>query len=437
MTAPHPAPPPVSRLRVTPFLIGMNVAVFVAMILRGMSPMTPRSDQLLEFGANFGALVVFDQQWWRPLTAMFVHIGAVHLLVNMYSLWNVGGFVERLLGRPMFAVVYLLTGLAGSFASILWRPLSISAGASGAIFGLFGVVIGFTFRAREQLPASTVRSLRASILLTLGFNLIFALSTPYLDHAAHLGGLGVGMLAGVMATASALERPGQRPSWGSQLIVLATVVGLGVLAETRTRHRKNLEWELELGLAAHAKEDRHYDAAIKHASRAIAKRDEPLAREVRGLSYLMLSDYDAAIEDLRRAEGSISKNALAWALVRQNRELDEALKAADAAVLDRAHAAYLGTRCFVHVARGELDEARRDCESAAKLSEDDFIDRGMLRYIAGDLPGAKQLWEQEAAKDPSNARDLEPWLERVRKGQTPTGTTTGADAGAPAPAGHD
>ena len=419
---PESQPPivPPTKLRVTPFLIGMNAAVFVAMLIRGVSPMQPRSDQLLEFGANFGALVVVDQEWWRPLTAMFVHVGAVHLLVNMYSLWNVGSFVERLLGRPMFAAVYLLTGLAGSFASVLWSPMKISAGASGAIFGLFGVIVGFAFRAREQLPPETLRGLRSSIVATLAFNLIFALSIPYLDHAAHLGGLAAGALAGVMATASALERPGQRASWGSQAIVLAAVVGLGVLAETRTRHRKNLEWELAIQQAAISAAAGRGDEAVKFATQALEKRSDPELFRLRGEAKLLMGKYAEAVEDLRKG-GVEASNDLAWALVWLNRELDEALKAADAAVLLEANAAYLGTRCWVHVLRNELDEARRDCESAVKLADEDIMDKGMLRYIAGDFAGARALWEEAAKANPQHARDLEPWFKRLEPPPPPGG----------------
>lgn len=423
--APQPIVPP-TKLRVTPFLIGMNVAVFVAMLIRGVSAMQPRSDQLLEFGANFGALVVVEQEWWRPLTAMFVHIGGVHLLVNMYSLWNVGSFVERLLGKPMFAAVYLLTGLAGSFASVLWRPMSISAGASGAIFGLFGVIAGFAFRAREQLPPETFRGLRSSIVATLAFNLVFAISVPFLDHAAHLGGFLVGVLAGVMATASALERPGQRASWGSQAIVLAAVVALGVLAETRTRHRKNLEWELAIQRAAISGAAGRTDDAVKFATQALEKRSDPELYRLRGEAKLLAGRYAESVDDLRKG-GVEASNDLAWALVYLNRELDEALKAADAAVLLEANAAFLGTRCWVHVLRDELDEARRDCESAVKLAEDDLMDKGMLRYIAGDFPGARALWEEAAKSNPMHARDLEPWFKRLEPPPPP-----GGDGGAQA-----
>ncbi len=421
--------------RVTPFLIGLNLAVFVAMLVRGVSPTQPASEQLLEFGANFGALVVTEGQWWRPFTAMFVHIGAIHLAFNMYALWSVGGFVERLLGRPMFFVVYVLTGLAGSFASILWDPFKVSAGASGAIFGLFGVIIGFTFRARDKLPPQTFASLRTSIVTTLLFNLLFAVSTPFLDHAAHLGGLLTGLLAGVVATASALEHPSQRATWGSLLIVLATVVGLGVLADTRTKHNQTVRWMMPLQRALVAYESKDFEAAVKFASESIAVKDTPQGHELRGDAYLRLARYDEAVDDLRKAEPTpMNKNNLAWTLVRLGRDLDEAQKLADAAVLAEQSAAYLGTRCWVFVARRELQRARVDCEAAVKMANDDVMDTGMLRFIDGDRAGALAVWEQAAKDDPSNAHDLEPWLKLAREDPS---TEPEADAGANVPTAVD
>jgi len=425
--------------RVTQFLIGANAAVFVAMLIRGVSPTQPTSEQLLEFGADFGALVVIEGEWWRAFTSMFVHIGAIHLLFNMYALWIVGGFVERLLGRPMFLVVYVLTGLAGSFASIMWDPFKVSAGASGAIFGLFGVVAGFTFRARERLPPQTFASLRTSIVTTLLFNLLFAITSPFLDHAAHLGGLLTGLLAGVMATASALEHPSQRARWGSQLIVLATVAGLAVLADTRTKHNKQVKWMQPYSRGQVALASGDYESAVRFATEAIAVKDEARGRQLRGDAYLMLGKYDEGIEDLRKGEDTpLNKNNLAWALVRQGRDLDEAQKLADAAVLAEQNAAYLGTRCWVFVARRELERARADCEAAVKLAEDDVMDQGMLRFIEGDRAGALKLWEKAAQDDATRARDLEPWLKLAKEEPAPetapapdidSGSVETADAG--------
>ncbi|MBK7857012.1 MAG: rhomboid family intramembrane serine protease [Archangiaceae bacterium] len=402
------------RPRATWFLIGMNVAVFVAMVVRGVSATEPRPEQLLDYGANFGGLMVVEHQWWRALTSMFVHIGALHLAVNMYSLWNVGSFVERLLGAPKFVVVYLLTGLAGSFAMVLWSPLGISAGASGAIFGLFGVLMGFTFRARGHLPPETLKSLRSGIFVTLGFNLLFALTTPFLGHAAHLGGMVTGVLAGVMVTDSALTRQVRRPSWSSLAIVLAATVGVAVLADVRTKSKKHLGWELAVQRASLASQSERWEDTVRFATQALEEREDPELFELRGLAYSRLGQYEPAISDYEWGPKTAqNRNNHAWALVRVGRDLDRALELADLALAEGPNAAVLGTRCWVQVARGEPEKGQRDCEEAVRLSKDDLMDEGMLRFIAGDFGGALKVWD-EAAKDPANAFDLQPWLERAR-----------------------
>ena len=129
----------------------------------------------------------------------------------------------------------------------------------------------------------------------------------------------------------------------------------------------------------------------------------------------------------------MNRNNIAWALVRLGRNLDEAQKLADAAVLAEHSAAYLGTRCWVFAARGELDRARADCEAAVKLADDDVLDRGMLRFVQGDRPGALAIWEQAAKDDPAHAHDLVPWLELARKApDSPAVVVPEAAAGADA-----
>ncbi|MBL8949452.1 MAG: rhomboid family intramembrane serine protease [Myxococcaceae bacterium] len=421
--------------RVTQFLIGANVAVFVAMTLSGVSPVRPSSEQLIIAGANVGVLTVLGGEWWRAFTAMFLHIGAVHLLFNMYALWNVGKFVEGLLGRPMYLAVYLLTGLAGSFASSLWNPFVPSAGASGAIFGLFGVIVGFTFRARDRLPPEAFASLRTSIVTTLLFNLMFAIGIPYLDHAAHLGGLLSGVLAGVMATGSAFESQNQRATWGSQAIVLATVVGLAVLATTRTKNNKDVRWMVPLARAQNAFSSGDFERTVELAGESLAVKDTPAGHAARGEAYMMLNRYDEAVTDLRLADVDATlNNAIAWALVRLGRDLDEALRRANAAVVVEQNAAFVGTRCWVYAARGELERARADCRTAVKLENDDVIDVGMLRFVEGDPAGALTLWQTTLKHTPRHAHDLAPWLELARKSigappPAPAAEAEAADAG--------
>lgn len=414
--APAAAPPkPARRVLMTPFIMGMNVSVFIAMVARGVSPVAPKAEQLIEYGANFGAQLVLQNEWWRAFTSMFVHIGALHLAVNMFSLWSVGSFVERLVGGPKVLVMYLLTGLAGSFAMVMWDPTGVSAGASGAIFGLFGVVIGFTFAAHARLPQAAFESLRASIVVSLAFNLLFALVTPHLGHAAHLGGLLTGVLAGVTATWSAFERKEQRATWTSQAIVLATVAALAVLAATRTRSNKQLQAQVTMTRAVIAGESNDWEGVVKHATEALALKDDVEARWLRGEAQLRLGHYDETIEDLKRVNRPEARNSYAWALVRQNRDLDEALQAANVAVKSAPEAAFLGTRCWVYVLKNELDRARADCEAAVKAGPVNLLDLGMLRYLAGDRAGALIIWQQAAAQSEINSRDLEPWLERAKR----------------------
>ena len=118
-------------------IIAINVIVWLLMELNGGSE---NSDTLIAFGAKVNELI--DQgQVWRLLTAMFLHIGIIHLAVNQYSLYAVGTLLERFMGATRFAILYVLAGLCGSLASYWFSPNAISAGASGAIFGLLGALL--------------------------------------------------------------------------------------------------------------------------------------------------------------------------------------------------------------------------------------------------------------------------------------------------------
>ena len=124
----------------TAVLVAISVLIFIAMVAKGASVTQPTSDQLLRWGANFGPLTLTGQ-WWRLLTAMFVHIGLVHLALNMWCLWQLGLLAEYLYGPKTFLALYVMSGLAASIVSLARNPLVVTAGASGAIFGLAGALI--------------------------------------------------------------------------------------------------------------------------------------------------------------------------------------------------------------------------------------------------------------------------------------------------------
>ena len=186
-------------ISVTSGLLALNVAIFGLMLTQGIHPMQPEVDDLIRWGANYGPKTT-QGQWWRMFTCMFLHIGVLHLLFNMVALWNVGAFMERLLGSTGFLVLYLLAGLLGSVASVAWNPFVVSAGASGAIFGLYGGLLAFLVRHRDLQQHAFLAALRTNTLAFLGYNVVFGFIIQGIDMAAHLGGLAGGFVCGFVLT---------------------------------------------------------------------------------------------------------------------------------------------------------------------------------------------------------------------------------------------
>lgn len=178
-------------------LLGINLLVFAVMALKGVPVLHPNANQLLHWGANFGPLSL-DGQWWRVLTCMFVHIGIVHLALNMWALWEIGVLAEHLYGPRTFLVVYLLSGLAGSIASLARNPMVVSAGASGAIFGIAGALIATLHFGKLPVETKALRASLVSLLVFAGYNLAYGFLKGNIDNGAHVGGLLSGLLLGTV-----------------------------------------------------------------------------------------------------------------------------------------------------------------------------------------------------------------------------------------------
>ncbi|HKZ79450.1 MAG TPA: rhomboid family intramembrane serine protease [Pyrinomonadaceae bacterium] len=180
---------------------------------------------LLAYGAKQNFLIRVSHQWWRFVTPMFVHVNILHLMVNMYSLWVVGPYVEKLYGSAKFVVFWVLTGIAAVFASyltvgtpsprlgplgkFLFRPEDVpSAGASGALFGLVGVLFIFGIKFRHELPEGFKRAFGTGMLPIILINLFIGyLGRGFIDNAAHLGGLVSGA---ALALVVGYRRPGAK-----------------------------------------------------------------------------------------------------------------------------------------------------------------------------------------------------------------------------------
>jgi rhomboid protease GluP len=219
-----PQPPSRPRRRMTwafapatYVLLGINCAVFLGMLLNGVSVLSPTTDQLLHWGANCGPYVLAGGQWWRLITAMFVHVGIIHIATNMWCLWNLGLLAEPLMGPMGVVAAYVLTGFAGNLLSVIVNPglamdgthivlagpQIVGAGASGAIFGLAGVLILLLKSPLLPLPKIETKRLRWSVIqfsllnFAIGLYTAFGPSPVKIDNMAHLGGFLSGLALGV------------------------------------------------------------------------------------------------------------------------------------------------------------------------------------------------------------------------------------------------
>jgi membrane associated rhomboid family serine protease len=178
------------RPMVTLALIAVNVAVFLVLLTRGN---TDQGSGLTAAGALVPDLVQ-QGEWWRLFTAMFLHAGVTHILFNMMSLFFLGTWAERLYGSWKFLLIYLGAGLCGSGASLVRSVMAgqthvPSVGASGAIFGIAGALITVRFQKSEVIPLRLRQRISASVVPLVVLNLAFALLSPFIDNAAHIGGL--------------------------------------------------------------------------------------------------------------------------------------------------------------------------------------------------------------------------------------------------------
>lgn len=220
---------------VTQVIAGICAAVFVGMALatNGESITGPTTAQLIHWGANFAPLTL-SGQWWRLLTCMFLHIGILHIALNMWCLWNLGEMAESLYGHTTFAAVYLVSGLGASVVSAAVHPATVSAGASGAIFGVAGALIASLKLGKFSAPGAAVKGTLSSVLTFAAYNLIFGAMNGHTDNAAHIGGLVTGIVLGALIAVMAAERDRPLPRITAVVIVLLAVVcGAGWLQHTR------------------------------------------------------------------------------------------------------------------------------------------------------------------------------------------------------------
>jgi len=226
-TVPAEAPrAPSAKFPVTTALLSINVLVFVAMVISGVSPTEPTLGQLVHWGANNGRASL-GLQPWRLLTSAFVHIGLLHLAVNMWSLWNLGRIAENIFGRLSYLIIYLLTGISASLLSVLLHPVGVSAGASGAIFGLAGALITALYLGKLPIPQQRRNAALRSLVIVAVLNLGVGAAIPVVDNAGHVGGFLLGLLIGALLAPS-LTKDAESKAHTQRLVFSAVAVVLAI-----------------------------------------------------------------------------------------------------------------------------------------------------------------------------------------------------------------
>ncbi|WP_239094100.1 rhomboid family intramembrane serine protease [Bacillus sp. B15-48] len=228
----------------------VQVIIFFLMEMKGSSTDTTT---LIEFGAKFNPLIL-EGEWWRFFTPIFIHIGFLHLLMNSLALYYLGPLVERIFGNHRFLFIYLLAGFGGSLASFIFS-VNLSAGASGAIFGLFGALLYFGV----VFPQLFFRSMGMNILIVLAINLVFGFTVPGIDNAGHIGGLIAGFAAAGIVHFPKRKRVIRQ---GSYLVATAVII-IGLIQFGFNHSEAVVNEQSILILAQKYIQDEEYDDAYR------------------------------------------------------------------------------------------------------------------------------------------------------------------------------
>ncbi|MGH9516692.1 MAG: rhomboid family intramembrane serine protease [Terriglobales bacterium] len=210
---------------VTSAIIGANALVFLAMVISGVSEASKQD--LVKWGGNTGLQTLMSQPW-RMWTSNYVHIGIIHIALNMWCLWSLGILAERIFDRWTYFLIYTFCGIAGSLASLGLHPNRFGAGASGAIFGMAGALITALYLGHLPVPPRALKSTLRSLVVFAAYNLFFGAVVAAIDNSAHIGGLVCGLVLGAVMAKHLTSPLEERSSWRNLVFLVGGVVLLGI-----------------------------------------------------------------------------------------------------------------------------------------------------------------------------------------------------------------
>lgn len=280
---------------ITYWLIALNIIMYFVLEINGGSETI---ETLIDFGAKYNLAIIENNEWWRIFSSMFIHIGFLHLFMNMIAIYFLGTVVERIYGSWRFLFIYILSGIGGGIASFAFS-INVSAGASGAIFGLFGAILFFGLIYRQIF----LKTMGLNIVIILIINIIFGFSFPQIDMAAHLGGLISGFI--VSAIVFVPKKKSIRLQVFSSIgyivfLLFFTIFGIYQNANHQMYDVMRIEELLN--------EDK-YEEIVEVATNALNKKGEQegILLFQRSYAYIEMDEIELAIQDLNK---SISYHAL-------------------------------------------------------------------------------------------------------------------------------
>lgn len=210
-----------SNLYVTYGIIAINIIIFILMAVNGAGIIDPNGYVHIKWGSNYGPFTL-SGDWWRLVTNVFIHFGIIHLAMNMYCLYMVGIYLEPMLGKAKYIAAYLCTGVLASLVSLWWHDAGVnSAGASGAVFGLYGLFLALL--TTKLIPPKVRKAQLQSIMIFVVYNLIYGMKGG-VDNAAHIGGLVSGFVVGYLyAIDIKKQKENLQANWVLPLVLIITV----------------------------------------------------------------------------------------------------------------------------------------------------------------------------------------------------------------------
>ncbi|WP_277677892.1 rhomboid family intramembrane serine protease [Gracilibacillus dipsosauri] len=273
----------------TYLLLAINIVMYILLEFNGGSTSTKN---LIEFGAKYNVAII-DGEWWRLISSMFLHIGIAHILLNMFALYYIGTLVERIYGGTRFLIIYFIAGIVGGLASFALNP-SIAAGASGAIFGLFGALLFFG----SQYPKAFFRTMGWNIIIVIIINIIFGFSMPQIDNGAHIGGL----IGGAIGAAVVMFKQRSKILWQTAALLLLLLVSGGIWFYGNANEEVQFDETLQVIHSHMLLEQEQYEKTYEVLTKAMPYADklEAELRFNRSYASIFLNKNQEAITDLER-----------------------------------------------------------------------------------------------------------------------------------------